>query len=165
MPATHRDGRPRPYTLPPVWNFSILSKLRSRRAVDQMNQGSPIGCCWCAYSAFIKLGDSSSRILMRARISFAVKGDCGWTVEGQSVSTMSGLLDCGDMESSCARYAGRNPDRGREALSPRGVLYAWTWSEMARKTRPGARFQPAVSARFGCRLRLWLCLPRRLSRK
>ena len=43
----------------------------------------------------------------------------------------------------------RNPDRGREALSPRGILYAWTWPEMARETHPGAWFEPAMSARFG----------------
>ena len=57
--------------------------------------------------------------------------------------------------------ARRNPDRGSQALSPRGILYARTWSEMARETRPSARFEPALSARFGYhrRLRVWLCLP------
>ncbi len=71
------------------------------------------------------------------------------------------LLDDGDMARTRADGAGRNPDRGREALSPQGILYARTWSEMARETRPSARFEPAVSARFGCHrhLPVWLCLP------
>ena len=60
----------------------------------------------------------------------------------------SGFLDYRDMGGPRAHCTGRNNDRRREALSPRGVLYAWAWSEMARKARPGPRFQPSVSRQF-----------------
>jgi hypothetical protein len=64
-----------------------------------------------------------------------------------SVSTIqaSGFRDMGGPRARCT---GRNHDRRREALSPRGVLYAWAWSEMARKARPDPRFPPTVSSSF-----------------
>ena len=92
-----------------------------------------------AYSVFIKLGDRSSRILMRARISFGSKEIADGPSRATSVSAILASWTFGIWESLRARCTGRNPDRGREALSPRGVLYAWTWSEMARESTPRAR--------------------------
>src|SRR6185369_12881245 len=97
---------------------------------------------------------------MRARTSFASKEIANGPSRGKR-KHRGRLLGDGDMARTRAHGTGRNPHRGREALSPRGVLYAWTWPEMAREARRGARLALAVSARFGChrRLPMWPCLP------
>src|SRR4051794_4147155 len=92
---------------------------------------------------------------MRARTSFASKE----IANGPSWAKRKcrGRLDDGDMARTRAHGTGSSPDRGSEALSPRGILYARTWSEMARETCSGARFEPAVApvlgvtVAFGCR--------------
>ena len=86
---------------------------------------------------------------MRAPTSFASKEMAKWTVEGQTQVPWSRPGRWRYGKDSRGDGTGRNPDRGREALSPRGILYAWTWPKMARETHPGAWFEPAMSARFG----------------
>src|SRR6476619_4046720 len=82
---------------------------------------------------------------MRARTSFASKEIANGASRAKR-KHRGRRLDDGDMARTRVRGTGRNPDRGSEALSPRGILYARTRSEMARETRPGPRFGPAVSA-------------------